>query len=84
MGQYKTTVILLCCLVSRFTCGLELVSLPEPAMIPQGDSYTVYCETDEPYEICKWSHVDQDKNCRVTSDEICLLYTSDAADDLSV
>ena len=70
MGQYKATVILLCCLLSRFTCGLELVSLPEPAMIPQGDSYTVYCETDEPYEICKWSHVDQDKNCRVTSDEI--------------
>ena len=53
-----------------YSYGLELVALPERAMIPQGDSHTIFCESDEPYEICKWSHVDMGKTCRVTSDEI--------------
>ena len=57
-------------MVFHHSYGLELVAVPEPAMIPQGNSHTIFCETDEPYEICKWSHVETGKTCRVTSDEI--------------
>ena len=39
-------------------------------MIPQGDSYTLSCETDEPWEMCKWSHAESGKECRVPKDDI--------------
>jgi len=48
--------------------GLEIITAPEPKMIPQGDSYTLSCETDEPFEICKWSHMESEKECRVTKE----------------
>ena len=50
--------------------GLELISNPEPKMIPQGESYTLNCETDEPFEVCKWSHSETGLECRVTREDI--------------
>ena len=70
MASINLLTLFMCGFLYKYSYGLELVTVPESKMIPQGESYTLFCETDEPYEICKWSHVDQNKDCRVTSDEI--------------
>ena len=61
--------------------GLEIITAPEPKMIPQGDSYTLSCETDEPFEICKWSHMESGKECRVTKEDIEVKHATECKDD---
>ena len=81
MASGMIFVLLLCSLLCKGSYGIELISSSKPKMIPQGDSYTLFCETDEPYEICKWSHAEQEKNCRVTSDEIEAKQGTECSDD---
>ena len=74
-------VLLLGGLLCKGSYGIELTASSAPKMIPQGDSYTLFCDTDEPFEICKWSHAEKEKNCRVTSNEIEAKQGTECSDD---
>ena len=81
MKPNKLLVLFVNCLLMHNSHGLELVNSPEPKMIPQGDSYTLYCETDEPFELCKWSHTESGKECRVTKEDIDEKHATECKDD---
>ena len=57
--------------VGTATTAFEITEKSEAIVtVPQGSSIDLFCTSDVPYDFCKWSHLDQGKDCLISKDAI--------------
>ena len=55
--------------------AFEIVDHSENVAIMQGSSGSLFCQSDEPYEFCRWIHDESGTTCRISSDNIDTIQT---------
>ena len=67
-GLAATSLIFAVLCLSSQSQAFDLFDKSGDTMIMQGDEGTIFCEADEPYDFCKWSHTESGKSCKTSSE----------------
>lgn len=66
----KVLLFYLVVAVAVVSNAFELTGQSGDATIVEGGSHSLYCESDIPYEFCKWTHVESGTTCSIANDYI--------------